>query len=423
MNVAKSLLKQGVDFRAKGNWVARRPRLAVVSPFVDKSHGTERMVAEWLKFLAETFEIHVYSQDFHDVDLSNVVWHRISKLPGPHLANFLWWFAANRICRAWHRFRGLRYDLVFSPGINCLDADAISVHIVFAELVRRLGPELRFTRNSIGLWPRLLHRKLYYRLAIVLEQMVFAKRKVQLILTAPQTADELKRFYGRTDRLPIVPAGLDLEIFSPQNRLSLRQRARSELSLGGDQIVLLLVGNDWRKKGLFTLLDALEALREQPLVLLVAGADDTAVFEAILAKKTLERTVRFLPTRKDVEFYYAAADLYVGPSLEDTFALPAAEAMACGLPVIISARAGASALVTHGQDGLILTDPTDAKALSKLIHSLCLDEHLRTQLGGCAAKTVLPFTWERSSRELTAILDEILQRKAAFHAQTLTQEP
>ena len=119
----------------------RRPRLAVVSPFVDKRHGTERRVAEWISQLAATYDIHIYSQNVQDLDLTRVTWHRIPKLPGPHLVNYLWWFAANHIWRAWDsRFRNLRPDLVYSPGINCLDADVMSVHIVFAQYVEAFEP-------------------------------------------------------------------------------------------------------------------------------------------------------------------------------------------------------------------------------------------------------------------------------------------
>jgi len=103
-----------------------RPRVAVVSPFIDKRHGTERHLAEWLPRLANRYEIHLYSQRVEDMDLSNIVFHPIPRIPGPHLFNYLWLFAANHFCR-WRdrRFRGLIYDLLFTPGINCLDADVI----------------------------------------------------------------------------------------------------------------------------------------------------------------------------------------------------------------------------------------------------------------------------------------------------------
>src|ERR1700723_3156543 len=160
-----------------------KPRLAVVSPFLDKRHGNERRVVEWVSQLANSFEIHIYSQHVEDVDPSKFTWHRIPKLPGPHLANFLWWFVANRLWREYDRwFRGLRHDLIFTPGPNCLDADAISVHIVFAQYVRRVESDSERANSRISYWPHALHRKLYYWLAIFLEQRAYTRKNITLIL-------------------------------------------------------------------------------------------------------------------------------------------------------------------------------------------------------------------------------------------------
>ena len=62
-----------------------KKRLAVVTPFLDKSYGTERTVIEWLSNLPEKFEIHVYSQRVTDLPPSKFVLHRIPALPGPHI--------------------------------------------------------------------------------------------------------------------------------------------------------------------------------------------------------------------------------------------------------------------------------------------------------------------------------------------------
>ena len=134
-------------------------QLAVVSPFIDKRHGTERRVAECISRLADQYEIHVYSMRVEDMDLSKIVWHRIPLLPGPHLFNYLWWFAANHLWRWWdRRFRGLAPEVVYSPGINCLDANAVSVHILFAQLHRRVKEELRLRRNPVTVWPQQIGR-------------------------------------------------------------------------------------------------------------------------------------------------------------------------------------------------------------------------------------------------------------------------
>ena len=403
----------------------KKIRLAVVSPFLDKSHGTERIAVEWIAQIAGEFDVHIYSQHVEDLDLSSVTWHRIPKLRGPHIVNFLWWFSANHLWRAWdRRAKNLDYDLVYSPGVNCFDADAVSVHIVFAEFLRRVRPELAFSRNPVKAWPLLLHRKLYYRLVVAMEKRVFQRTETELILTSRRSAEELARFYGRRERLPLIETGLDHKTFNPELRVASRAAARRGIGLADETFTLLLIGNDWRKKGLAALLDALMQLADLPIHLVVVSNEAAAVSQAVAPYRALRERVHILPPRKDVEFYYAAADAYVGPSLEDTFALPAAEAMACGLPVIISARAGASDIVHDGIDALVLNDPKNVAALATMIQRLYTDRPFSERLGEEAAKTARQYTWERNGRELMAIFEEVLlrKRKSRFEGQTLTQE-
>lgn len=401
----------------------RRPRIAVVSPFLDKSHGTERIVIEWITRLSSEFEFHVYSQEVEDLDLSTVVWHRIPKLRGPHLFNYLWWFAANRLRRAWdRRFRGLDYDVVFSPGVNCLDADVISVHIVFGEFFRRVRSELHFSGNPVRFWPKLLHRWLYYRLIIFLESRVYADTENILVLIAKKTAADLDRLYHRRERCDILYLGLDHSTYHPARRMALRELSRRTLGIPDDRFQLLLVGNDLHKKGVRVLFEALASLSDLPIDLMLAGSEDPAPFRVMAAERRLSERVRFLPPRKDVEFYYSVADVYVGPSLEDTFALPPAEAMACGLPVVVSRENGVFEIMTHGVDGLILDDPSDAPSLASMIRNLYQDRDFCERLGAKAVETARQFTWEQNARHLATVFEEIISRKSRLQAQTVTQE-
>lgn len=391
-----------------------KPVLAVVSPFIDKRHGTERRVAEWTSRLTADFDVHVYSQRVEDLDLTRLTWHRIPKIPGPHLMNFLWWLAANHIWR-WcdHRIRGIAHDLVFTAGTNCLDADAISIHIVFAEFVRQVRSEMTLQRNSILSWPRLIHRRLYYRLITLLERHLYTQPRAQLILIAQKTARDLNRFYGPHDVLPVVYMGIDHTTFNPQLRMARRDQVRQELGVHDEQFVLLLVGNDWRKKGLYTLLGALPLLADRQVLLLVVGDDEKLPYQEQIHRSGLSDRVRFLPSRQDVAFYYAAADAYVGPSLEDTFAQPPAEAMACGLGVITSATNGTAEIITDGVDGLIVQDPNDVEELGAQIRRLCEDPNLRRQLGENAARTSLRYTWDQNGEQMNEILANVLRRKRA----------
>jgi UDP-glucose:(heptosyl)LPS alpha-1,3-glucosyltransferase len=400
----------------------RRPRLAVISPFLDKHHGTERHVVEWISHLSKDFEIHVYSQRIEDVDLSKVVWHRVPALKGPHLFGYLWWFAANHIWRSIdRRFRGLAYDLVFSPGVNCLDADVISVHILFSEYVREVREKLRLMQTAPHFWPRVLHRKLYYALIGILERHVYGDPKSTLIVISRTTASLLEKFTGRRG-FPVLYAGVDGQTFNPQRRAALRERARGRLGLSQDQFALLLVGNDWRNKGVPVLLEALEQTRDLLIQLLLVSHEDSASCWKLIRQKRLEDRVRFLPPRRDIEFYYAAADAYTGPSRHDSYAMPPAEAMACGLPVIVSAAAGVSEIVTDGEDGLILKDPGDASALVKMIRQLYDDPSYRARLAEKASETTRKYTWEQNGRELASIFTYLLRRKARPAVQAVEQK-
>ena len=389
-----------------------KTHVAIVSPFIDKRHGTERRIAEWVSRLPSEYDIHIYSQRVEDIDLTRMRWHRIPTIPGPHLINFLWWFAANHLWRWWDaRFRGLRHDIVYTAGTNCLDADLVSVHIVFAEFFRQVEPELKLSRNPVRFWARLLHRRLYYQLIIFLERHIYSNRNTRLILIARKTAADLKHFYGRDDALPVVYIGLDHQIFNSDSRLRNRAQVREQLKLSDDQFVLLLVGNDWKKKGLVPLIESLAQLRDLPSVLLVAGKDDAIPYEARIRELGLQGKVGFLPSRADVQWYYAAADVYVGPSLEDTFAQPPAEAMACGLPVITSATNGTAEIMTDGVDGLIIQDPTDVAGLASRIRTLYDDPALRQRLGAQASQTSQGYTWDRNGEQIRAIFAETLSRK------------
>jgi UDP-glucose:(heptosyl)LPS alpha-1,3-glucosyltransferase len=256
-----------------------------------------------------------------------------------------------------------------------------------------------------------------------MERGAYMNPDTTLVAHSQKTVRELGRFYGRRDRIPILPLGLDHSVFNPSRRASLRQEARGQLELSQAQMALFLVGNDWRNKGALVLLEALEQLRELPIHLFIVSHEDPSVCLALVKEKELENRVRFLAPRKDIEFYYAAADVYVGPSLQDSYGMPPAEAMACGLPVIVSASAGVSEIITDGVDGLILQHPRDATGLAAMIRRLYEDESLRTRLGEKAVETTRQYTWERNGQELGAIFDDILRRKARLAAQALELKP
>lgn len=389
-------------------------RLAVVSPFLDRRHGTELCIVEQVERLASKYgwEIHIYSQRVEDVrglrdaECSSIgpwriSWHKVSDIPGPHLVKFLWWMFANRRQRHRDRRAGrCRPDVTYSPGINCFDADAIVVHIVFSEFYARVRNELRLRSIPLRSWPLAIHRRLYYRLIMSLEQRIYGNPDVHLAAVSELVADQLRKFFHRDD-VVLIPNAVDTSRFDFATRVSRREACRRKFALAENQFVLLLIGNDWKKKGLEHLLRAIELNLDLPLQLLVVGRDQPALYATRLEQSKLQDRVKFLSPVSDVMQFYAAADAYVGPSLEDAFGLPVIEAMACGLPVVASVRAGVSAIVEDRVNGLLLRNLEQPEELATMLRLLAQDGALRERLGMAAAQTAARFTWDHNAK-LTA---------------------
>ncbi len=338
-----------------------------------------------------------------------IIWHKVPALPGPHLFQFLAWLFLNSICHAWDRWiHGLRFDLLLSPGINCLDADVVIVHALFRRLQDLANDEVHDSARPQFL--RRLHRRAYYALLAGLERRIYANPKVSLAAVSQRTAALLADYFHRHD-VRVIPNGVDTAQFSPPARLALRAEARRRRAIQDWDLVLLLIGNDWRVKGLETVLGALSSLRELPILVIAAGDDSPNPFFEIAMSLGISGRCRFEPSSQDVLDFYAAADLYVSPSHEDSFGLPVAEAMACGLPAITSIFAGVSSLLHDGVDSFILRDPHDATTLATMIRTLYEKAEWRSRMGQAAAKAALQWTWDRNAADVWQLLQHAAGKK------------
>src|SRR6266436_6815125 len=401
-------------------------RIAVISPFLDKKHGTERCLAELIERLASNYhcEIHLYAQRVEDVAVEPMIegsnpagpgirWHKVPPMPGPHLMQYIWWFAANTLLRWWHRRSGkFSTEVLFSPGINAWAPDVVHVHIVFEEFYQQTKNQLRFRSTPPLSWPVLLHRRLYYSLARWLEIQIYPKKQVQLAAVSGMVQDQLATYFRRSD-VKCVRNGVNLSQFAPAIRAERRSQARDHLEIAAQTIVFLLIGNDWRKKGLQLAIEAFGICRDLPIHLFVVGRDQTRPFLSRIQELNIGNRISFLPPEDDTMNFYAAADAYLGPSLEDAFGLPVLEAMACGLPVIASANAGVSEIIENRSNGLLLRDPRDVGELASLIRTLVSDPILRGALTGNALKTAERCTWDESAAALWDLLNQTVACKRA----------
>ncbi|OFW16260.1 MAG: hypothetical protein A3H29_15835 [Acidobacteria bacterium RIFCSPLOWO2_02_FULL_67_21] len=172
--------------------------------------------------------------------------------------------------------------------------------------------------------------------------------------------------------------------------LSAEMRRQLRLDLGVSGCVFLYVGRFLKTKGLLVLLDAYRrAKQQQPdisLLLVGDGADE----DALRAAAEGTDGIVFVPFVQppDLPRYYASADVFVFPSLGDTFGLVVEEAHAAGLPVITSDAAGDVRQRVRDSGNGFVVPYGDAEALAGRMVLLASDSGLRERMGGRGAERV-----------------------------------
>jgi glycosyltransferase involved in cell wall biosynthesis len=390
--------------------------IAIIIPFLDKKHGTEKCIAEQIERLSEYYEFHIYSNKVEDIKgisiykknyHSQIYWHKIPIIKGPHLLKYIWWFIANHIWRLKdYLLHNLKYDIKYSSGVDCLDADLIVVHHIFIEFYKCVRKDLRLSNYPIKSWPLIIHRHLYYILIIIFEYLIYKRKKVILGAISSKVANLLYKYYKK--KAFVVYPGVDFINLSTKERENRYKLLREKYNIKPSEFVILLIGNDWCVKGLIHLLRALDLLKNLPLHLLIRGDDDKTLYIKLIKDLNISHKITFLEPIPNIIDLYLAADLYVSPSLYDSFALPPAEAMACGLPVIVSSKAGVSEIIDDNISGIILNDPSNYKELAEKIALLYKNSILKAELSQNAIEKIRKYTWEKNAQIMKNIIDSIL---------------
>ena len=175
---------------------------------------------------------------------------------------------------------------------------------------------------------------------------------------------------------------------------------------------ILFVGNIEGKKNLTRLLLAFNELINQnkiehKLVLVgKKGWKNKSVYKTI-SKYNLKPYILFTGyvPKKDLPAIYSMSDLFVFPSIYEGFGIPPLEAMACGIPVIVSNQ-GASPEICG--DACLLVNPYDIHEMAKSIEILLNNKELRQNKINLGLERVKQFNWEKTAKETLKIYEEAI---------------
>lgn len=206
----------------------------------------------------------------------------------------------------------------------------------------------------------------------------------------------------------VVPNGVDLVVPSANNRTEVR----NALSIGPDDIVLIIVGRLVVDKGGLDLLDALQSLpvnadtRDVHLLVVGDGPDRELFSDRARSEKKVR--INVLGLRHDVADLLDASDIAILPSWHENMSNALLEAMASGTPVIATSVGGNTEILANG--GGLLIPPHAPRALASAIHELICNDSRRTSLGK-EARTVIEsaYTTEHMARRLAQVYRTILE--------------
>lgn len=245
---------------------------------------------------------------------------------------------------------------------------------------------------------------------IYLESQIFQPGNYDRIVAISDLCkDHACRYYGVPgEKVEVIYNGVDHGLFNPEKVAPFREKVRGELGLGADDVAILFISSNWKRKGLAVILRAVALLgaKGRFLHVIVVGRGRPAPFEKLARKLGLEDRVHFVGATSEVQRYFGAGDLLALPTLYDAFANVYLEAMACGLPVIASSAAGAAEIVRGGENGYVQRNPEDDEELSDLFER-CLDPGKLQEMGDAARKTSMEFTLERNMSETLTLFRQV----------------
>ncbi|MEI8169695.1 MAG: glycosyltransferase family 4 protein [Rhodoferax sp.] len=369
----------------------RRLRIAVLNRvFSPTGGGAERYSIALVEELASRHEIHVFAQQINH-QWSGVTYHTVSApLLKPRWINQLWYATATW----WATRRG--FDIVHSHE-NTWHGQVQTVHVLpvkYNLFHGRTGIKRLLRSIKVLTSLRLLVYLLFER-----ARLSGTARNHCVVVTSVSLLQIIKSTYPKiSPTLKVITPGVHSFQATGAEQ---KKAARTSLGLPNAGSCILFVGHDYRKKGLDVLIKSLSELAADTFLAVVGNPAQIPMFRDLASKAGLGSRIFFLGALTDVSVAYEAADVLAHPTLEDTFAMVVLEAMAHGLPVVVSdeQHCGISALLTDGVNALLLNDPKDTKKLSTALKQVLQDDLFRERLSKAAVDFSRLYQWPEIARQ------------------------
>lgn len=223
-----------------------------------------------------------------------------------------------------------------------------------------------------------------YRHYAQFEKATFQQgKKTQLLMLTPtQIADFKKHYQTESERFHIMPPGIYPDRKYSNQIADSRRVYRQKNGIDQQQLMVLQVGSDFKRKGVHRSLEALAALPEtlrKRTRFLVVGQDKPGRFEAKAKQLGIADNVQFFSGRDDVAELMAAADLLIHPAVQEAAGIVLLEAIVSGLPVLVTEVCGYAHYIESAHCGEVIPEPFNQATLNRAFSSALENDALRNQ--------------------------------------------
>ena len=231
----------------------------------------------------------------------------------------------------------------------------------------------------------------------------------RFLISGVLNADYYRHYGADARRFHTVPWAIDNARFEGGSRFAPgeREAMRARFDIGDDDMAIVFSGKFLPRKDPMTLLRAIDSMqqRHRTAVIFLGNGELRGEMESFAKERNLRVHFAGFVNQTDLPKHYAMSDVFVLPSLDDPRATVVNEAMASGLPVIITDRCGpAGDIVQHGENGFVIK-PRDVRALAEHLDALAADPELRTRMA-------------QRSREIISIWDYAAGVRGVMNALT-----
>lgn len=370
-------------------------KIALVHKRLDLNGGTERdlfRTAEGLRDLGH--DVHLFCGEYRVAAPLGVTPHRIPAIRLGRTVQLL-----SLALRAPKVIAQAACDLVLSfdrmPDCDVLRCGG-GTHRGF---LRRLGAGGGVARRF---WQKI---SLYHRSLLAIERRQYGARRLKSIIavSAEVKRDIVANYSVDGAKIDVLYNGVDLNRFHPAKRSEFGAAVRARWNIPADAPLVLFVGSGFRRKGLDRLLAIWNLPELARLYLLVVGSDARFGSYQARAAAAAPGRIIFAGRQDDIENYYAAADVAALPALQEAFGNVVLEALASGLPVLVSRAVGAAEVFAGSIAGSVVDRPDDAVELSSKLLAL-LRQAGDPALSQAARKIAEDYSWKGHFETLEALL-------------------